>query len=416
MFYRTNSIFKLIIPFSFMGLFGASDAFAAGASIAEQGAGAAGIGGAATARADLADAIYYNPAALSLGPHKQWHVRGLLGASLLGPTIEHRAPDGTVTQADSSVTPIPRLYLGGSIDRVGFGVALHAPFGSGVMWPEDWVGKYELQESNLSVLEASGVVSVRIIDGISIAAGGRVQRGQLGIRRAIDVVDPERAASVQISADDTALGGSVALMAQPVEWLTIGLTGRTATTMEFSGEADFKDVPIELEESARDTRVRRAEIVLPPRAALGASVRFGASIVQADFEYFGWQRTQEFVIDFEDEGIEDVRQDRSWRPSFAGRFGYEHRLLDDQVALRVGGFVDDTPVPASTLGASSPDGLRLGGALGAGWTSPLGVGVQGSATWTRIGRRDVRDPDITQGSYGGSLWAVSVDATMNLGR
>lgn len=393
-----------------------STAWAAGASLPEQGAGAAGIGGAATARPDLIESVYYNPAALSLTGHSTWHARGLVGASLVLPTIEHQAPDGVATRADSSATALPRVYLGGGLDRVGFGVALHAPFGSRVTWPDEWTGRTELQESSLSVLEASGVVSVRVFQKVSIAAGVRAQRGELGIRRAIDVVDPERDASVQISAADTALGASLALMAQPVDWLTIGVTGRTATTMDFTGEADFREVPIELEESARDTYVRSAEIVLPARAALGASARLGARIIQADLEYFGWQRTQELVIDFEQDDIEDVRQAREWRPSFSARFGYEHRLLDDAVALRAGGFVDDTPIPADTLGAGSPDGLRLGGAVGAGWTSPMGALVQGSATWTTIGRRTVRDPDLTQGSYGGSLWAVSLDVGYEIGR
>ena len=412
-----------------------AQAHAAGFALPDAGAGAAGVGGAATARGDLIEAAYYNPAAFVLRarPRRRirkaifkrepWGFAASLGVSMLAPSLRYMAPSGSEGSAQDATSQGgasygPRIYLGGGVGRLGFAFSFHAPYGSSIRWPEDWTGRTELLSSDLRVLESAPHLAVRIVDELAISAGVRFQSATLGTSRAIAFPD-EDASRVRISADAFALAFAFSALYEPLSWLAFGASVRTGSRLDFVGEADFEDVPRELQASARDTPVRVEGVHLPLRAALGGSIelnRFGR--LQADLMYYGWHRNEALVIDFEDEAVEDVTQPRQWRRSFTARFGYEYnKLLSGKLALRAGGFVDDTPVPRATLSASSPDGLRLGATAGVGLVDLFSTGLQvqcaGSAT--HIGHREVAMAGTTPGSYGGRLLALHLDLGYRFG-
>ena len=172
--------------------------------------------------------------------------------------------------------------------------------------------------------------------------------------------------------------------------------------------ANFNDVPIELEDRAHDTNMTTT-FVMPGRFAFGLAFDHGSGVASADLEYFAWSTTEQLVIDFEDEGMDDVVQDRQWKNTLALRLGYEHRLLADLLALRAGFAYDASPVPDQTVGPSSPDGPRITGAVGAGVRAPFGLLANVSASYTRITPREVIDEESLPGSYDGSFLALGLD-------
>lgn len=406
-----------------------SQVMAAGFELPDAGAAATGVGGAATARGDLTEAAYYNPAAFALRARpprrvkraifkrEPWGFAASLGASAIAASLRHESgSDGAASQGGAAY--VPRVYLGGGVGRFGFAFSFHAPYGSSIRWPATWAGRTELVSSELRVLEYAPHLAARLLDDLAISTGVRFQSATIGTSRAL-AFPGEGASSVQLSGDAFAVAFASSALYEPTSWLSLGASVRTGSSLEFAGEADFEGVPRELQASARDTPVTITGMHLPLRAALGGSVdldRFGR--LQADLIYYGWHRNEALQIDFEDEAVEDVTQPRDWRRSFTARFGYEYDALwSGRLALRAGGFVDDTPVPRATLSAASPDGLRLGVTAGVGAVDLFSTGLQlqlaGSAT--SIGRREVALEGVTPGSYGGRLLALHVDVGYRFG-
>lgn len=385
-----------------------AQALAAGFAIGEQGAASGALAGAATARPDLPEAGFYNPAGYVLmDAATPWSARGVLGLTLIRPRLTHTSQE-VETRAGSSFTPLPRVHLGGGTKWLGASASFDVPFGSSIDWGRAWPGRHELTSSSLQVLEFGANLASRPHRLLALSAGARLQTSALEIKRRVDVAAPERDARVHLLGEARGLGLQASLLVMPLDSLTFGLTYRSRVTHDFKGVADFEDIPIELEDRAHDTPMS-ARFVMPSRLALGGAFDHATGVVSADLEVWGWQTTRELVIDFEDEGMEDVRQPREWERTVAARVGYEHRLLAELLRLRVGAALDASPVPDETVGPSSPDGRRLTGSLGAGYVAPFGLSASLGVSYTRIMARDAAAQATLPGRYEGDIFALSFD-------
>jgi long-chain fatty acid transport protein len=387
------------------GALSAGEAAAAGFAVSEQGAGAAGVGGAATARSDLLEAAFYNPSAFALEGERGW--AGWAGATLLAPTLTHTSPGGVETSTLPSLAPVPALRLGGAVGDFGVSATWGVPYGSGLRWPEDWAGRTASIASSVQVFEGGVDVSWRPLDWLAVGMGARLQRGILGLEQGIDVIDPDADARVRIAGDAWAPAWGAHVLARPIAPLRVGLTYRSGSVLEMQGQADFTGVPRELEPSAHDSTFTAA-FPTPWRAALGVAWTFeGVGVVSADLESFGWGVFDELVIDFDDPDLDDAGQPRRWSTTLAARLGYEH-LLADGLRLRAGATWDPSPSTPETLSPSSPDTDRLGGALGVGWRSGWGLSLDASASFTALLGAEGVGEDAYPGRYGGSILGVGL--------
>lgn len=385
-----------------------STAQAAGFALAEQGAAHQGLAGATVAREEVGSAGFSNPAAYGMASG----LRAMVGGAFLAPTITHTA-DGAATETESGVSTLPQLHVGGAVEtgagRFGGHVAFFAPYGSSVVWPAGWSGRYEAQRTELQVLEVGAGVAYSPARWLSVSAGPRLLLGALETARDIDVVDPTRDTSVTVVTDGQAWGWQLSVMSQPVERLTLGASWRSGAKIALSGTADFQDVPIELSGRARDTRVTTT-LPTPHRVAVGGAWDFGPGSLSLDIEYFSWSAFESLVLDFEDDNVGDVTQQRRWEDTVAVRVGWEHRLVDEQLRLRAGGAWDPSPGPTDTLAPSSPDTDRVSAGLGAGWRFEdlLGLSLDGAVGYTALLEREASDPELFEGSYSGQLWTAGV--------
>ncbi|QDG50872.1 hypothetical protein FIV42_09045 [Persicimonas caeni] len=386
------------------GLLYAQPALAAGFAIGEQGAGARGVGGAATARADLGGAGFHNPAAFGFADSLMISA----GVSGLAPSVAHVQPgSGEQTGAQTDLSTIPYGHVGYRFGDFGVGLSFDVPFGSGLSWPKDWRGRFEITSIELQVFEVAGVVVWRPIDELSIAAGPRLGRSTVGYGRQIDAVDTE--GSVQLAGDATGLGAQLALMYRPLDELTLGLSWRSRMHLDFSGWANFEDVPIELQQKAHDQYVT-TELTLPDRIALGAAWAFDDAIASVDVTYWTWSTFQEFGIDFAHDQTPDVTQPRNWNDSITLAAGWEQKGWVEDLDLRVGLAFDMAPSPSNTLSPSSPDGNRLIPSLGAGYTVVDGLQVDvGYGHVVFMGAE--ASGDAFPGSYDASAELLSLGVT-----
>ncbi len=334
---------------------------AAGFAVGEQGAAARGVGGAATARSDFGEAGFYNPAAWGFAEGLSLSA----GMSAIVPTITHVHPDsGDQTPATTGLSAPPYASAAYRFGDFAAGVSFNVPFGSGLRWPQDWSGRFDVTAIELQVFEVAGVFAWRPIEELSVAVGPRLQRSTVAYERQIDAVDTE--GSVRLAGDAIGFGAQLAAMYRPNDRLSLGLSWRSRVYHGFSGWADFQDVPVELSEKAHDQYVT-TEITLPDRVALGTAWEFDRAVASVDVTYWAWSTFDEFAIDFADDETPDVAQPRNWSDSLTLAAGWEQHGWAPDLSVRFGLAFDAAPSPTDTLSPSSPDGNRLVPSVGAGY-------------------------------------------------
>lgn len=344
-----------------VGLWGAP-ALAGGYAQGTQGAASAGVAGAMTARPDTPEAGYYNPAGFVLRPG--WSA--MVGAGAIFPTLYHVEPGGGErTRAENELALVPHLHAHWRPGkRWALGMSLGVPYGSSLRWPENWAGRFEAQAVSLRAWEASPSLALRPVDWLAIGAGPRLVYGTIGLTRHIDVARSGEEASVDLSANAAGLGAQVGVWLAPTRRLSFGMSWRSTVRLNFSGTADFTDVPPELSEQARDTPFATT-MVLPDRLTLGGAWKLGAdAIVSLDVEYNRWSANQTFDVDFEDEQVDDIQEPRGWRDTFGMRAGVEYASPLGGLVMRSGFAVDPTPTPPDALTPAQPDTDRYIASLG----------------------------------------------------
>lgn len=343
-------------------LFATSQASAAGFAIGEQGAAALGTGGAATARSDLGETGFYNPA--GWGFARQLNIS--VGGAAIKASIAHISPeDDQRTEAITTPETPPYVHVGVRLADFALGFSFDVPFGSGLEWPSDWRGRFDVTSIRLEVFEFAGNVVWRAHDNFAIAAGPRFLPSAVKYGRQIDAVDVE--GRVNLAGTARGFGGQISALYRPTDKLGFGLNYRSRVRLAFTGQANFEEIPIELQQKAHDQRVT-TELTLPDRIALGAAWQIGAGILSLDAIYWTWSTFEVFGIEFEDADTPDVADKRDWHDSITLRVGWEQRDLIDHMALRAGLAFDQTPSPTHTLSPSLPDGSRLMPTLGVGYT------------------------------------------------
>lgn len=389
-----------------VAVFTTTNASAAGFAVGEQGASSLGVAGAATARDDLPETGYYNPAATPAGPV------GTVGVSLIFPNIEHVDPDsGETTSAEGGAETPPYVHLGWIADfgrhRAGLIAVGHVPFGAGLHWPGDWTGRFDVTAIELQVFEvsANAVYGLDLTDDLSlgVSASLRALRSTVELSRQIDAVESE--ASVRLGGVANAFSGGAAAHAR---WrdLCVGLNFRAAATMDFTGAAHFEDVPPELSGAAHDQAVSTS-VTLPRRLAVGGAYDLGFGTPSVEAEWFGWSSFQTFGIDFADEETPDVEEPRNWHDTVTLRAGYEHRLPMLPLSLRGGVAFDPTPSPTDTLSPTLPDASRIVGTIGAGYHFDFGLRIDAAFAHIALLGAEATGEDAFPAIYGGSAEVLS---------
>jgi long-chain fatty acid transport protein len=389
-------------------VFGAGDVHAAGFAVAEQGAAALGMANAVTGVPEAAGAAMFNPAALSV-------TAGLgisVSASAVMPFLTHTYTQDTASEFH--VAAIPALSLDWtSTGPIRFGgvMGLNVPFGASLAWPKTWPGRFEVTSISLQVFEWSGNLLFGYFAddfSITIAAGPRFLRSAVELEKTIDAVDTE--GFVQLGGAANAVSFQASLFASYRD-LSLGLSFRPGTRLEYSGEADFSEIPIELTYAAHDQPVTTS-VELPDRVAAGLSYDLGVGRVSADLEYFGWSSFKTFGIDFEDPNTPDVDEPRNWEDTFAARAGYEHRNFSVPLKLRAGFAWDPTPSPNNTLSPTLPDSDRVSFSLGASWDFGKKITADLAFSQVILLEKSSEGDEVLPGTYSGFAEVLSIGTRM----
>lgn len=372
----------------------AVDAGAAGIKQNENAATGTGMAHSRVAIVDEPSAVYYNPAAMT-------RLKGSgfsLGVSLLRLTGDFTAdagiPVGSPTpqldagESTSMDMPLqfpPHLYGVHQIpeSNLAVGLGIYSPYASATQWPDDWAGRNFGTRSRLYALAFNPVVAWEVTPELSIAAGFSIMQSVFEFRQVIRPVvgDPTQDIPVRLAGDGTTWGGNVAVLWDPVENLSVGVSFRASARATMTGDAVFeRPDPVfaeqfpdqEMETSFKFPELLNAGVGFYPRDDLK---------LNAEIEFARSNAFQEQIIELETGRPTDALvREANWSNTTAFRLGADY-MASSRFNFRGGLAWDPTPVPITSLSPTMPDSNRIVGGLGStyywrGHEVALGLGYQ----------------------------------------
>ncbi len=342
-------------------LLGSATAEAGGYIVSEVGSRTSGRATAAVGMIDTPAAIYFNPGNVALLPGLQLEAT----ANVLMPQWQYtRLESGAPTEESDFGTSVPpALSLTYNFGDMGFGdlaagLGVYVPYGSTLAWPDGWTGRTDLRELDLRVFEITPVVGLRPHKMVSVGFGLRYLPSQVYLKRAVDFAG-QAEGEVELAGPGDAFGFSAGVTVLPVEGLVVGLGWRSATTLRFQGDSNFKfPAPFD---TAADDRDVEAEIPAPQVLRLG----FGYDILPKklnatiDFEYEMWGTFESLDITFKnDDGTEQtLASERDAQNTLVVHVGGEYKVTEE-IAVRAGYAFDPHTIPEHNVNATPPDSDR----------------------------------------------------------
>ncbi len=355
-----KKIFTIILSI----VFTSSMSFGGGFQLNEHGAKAMGMGGAYTAVANDASAIYWNGAGLT----QLYGTNILLGSTLIAPVSSFRGvtPDITEYKMEKQIFFPSHFFISHSYNKdLAVGLGFTSPFGLGTKWGEDWIGKYLAIETELQTFTISPVVAYNIADNFSLSAAFVYSFANVTITRKVPQTPFEGDAFVKLDGKDNfAAGYNFGLMYKPTPRLNLGLSFHSQLAYEFDGDAKTTGAQPLIDAKRLPNGGVKAELTTPFNFAFGAAYDVLYKLkISFDFQYVGWSSYDSLAIDFNDPDYSDLASPRLYDNSFIVRLGCDYKINND-LELLAGIYFDKNPVKEEYVNPSLPDANRLGFSFG----------------------------------------------------
>jgi long-chain fatty acid transport protein len=328
----------------------AGPAQGAGFAVVQQGTEAMAQGNAYVAEADNASAIYYNPAGLNQLKRAQFY----LGTFINSFDRDFNGPGGQYSETNHRLYRHLSAFLALPInDRVALGLGFFSPFGLGTVWPPAWVGRYLTTFSELRTFNFNPVVSVKVLDNLSLAAGFDALWASVELRRRFPVATMEGESILR--GDTNGVGYNLGLLYEVVPGVKLGVSYRSEIPVTFRG-----DVATNLRHLHVPTVGGTADLTFPASVTGGiAYSRFKPFTFEFDTTWTGWSSYDQLKVDLAAPvlGRRTLVSPKNWHDAWAFRFGGNYEIKPG-MKLRAGYIYDLTPVPDSTFDPQVPDANR----------------------------------------------------------
>ncbi len=314
-----------------------------------------GMGGAWTAWADDATAVWFNPAALSdVEPQVDVGAEIVIGPRTYTPV----ADDGTrgTPQKATVVAPVPsagvvgRFWYNGQPSRFTLAGGVWNTFGGQVAFEK--TGMPALDETQDAVVEASAGTAMRISDKLSIGASFRLGVGLFAVK----------ATQMPYDADLKAMGLGVSMawgfLFKPTDKVRIGAAWRAPLRITTTGDGTV------LGASGLEQVSVEHEQVWPQSASLGVGIAPTPQLKLAvQVDWFQWSMVKQLVVQLPGSGNPDQIYREDWDDSWTGRVGLDYAVTK-AVAVRTGAYYDTNAIPDRSSERQYLDSNKIGLAVG----------------------------------------------------
>ncbi|MGB2868483.1 MAG: outer membrane protein transport protein [Bacteroidota bacterium] len=354
-------------------------AHAGGFQINEHAARATGMAGAFAAQSSDPSAIFFNPAGLAFLKGKTLS----LGTTLIFPSTTFSGPTPSTQESkmNSQVFYPSNLYGTYAMnDDLVFGLGVYNPFGLGTEWPSNWVGRYLAVKADIVTFFINPTVAYKISDQLSVGVGVSYVYSSVSLSYNIATfTDQTRSTissqdgSVLLDATGSGINFDAGLLYKPMRDLSIGVSYRHSTKIDFSGTATFSNMQGLAQYFPGGTG--KTTITMPNSIYGGIAYNFTPELlVEADVQWVAWSTYDKLKVDLAD-GPPDPQsgnkplqtsqpaQVKDWADASLIRVGVQYSI-DDQLTVRGGYIFDSTPQPDKTAEPILPDADRNDFALG----------------------------------------------------
>jgi long-chain fatty acid transport protein len=361
---------------------------AAGFSIFEQGSKAMGLGGAFTAQADDASAIFFNVGGIAFQKERAFQ----LGATYITTeTADYKGlppyPGSGVNgeQKKLSKLPVHFYWVEPINDSWTFGLGLDTPFGLAVEWdhPNSWPGRFISQKAELQAVDLSVNLGYQATPKLGLGFGiiARTSTVELVAHRAAVnpfTLQPADVARVDLKSDsfNDGYGFQVGMLYKYNNSFQWGLTYRGSIKVDYSGDLTSRQISTgnPVFDAIVATQVpfgqkvgASTSIEFPDTASLGLNFALSPTWrLETDVNWTGWSHFKTLIATFDNPLVDDLVAPQNWEDVYSYRLGVRW-MRSQKTEWRFGYVYDENPIPDETLGPLLPDANRTGYSVGYGF-------------------------------------------------
>ena len=344
----------------------------------------------APANIDDGSMVFFNPGAMSQVRGRLVSVAGYAiapsatfhdNASHLSPLLGGAPLKGGNGGDSPNLVSVPNVYFVQELtNRIAFGFGFNTPFGMRNSYQQDWKGRYQALDSEISTFNFNPSLSFKVTEKFSFGAGFNVQYMQARLTNAIDLgpacfltlgpapcvsrgILPQAAdGHVSLKGDSVGFGYNFGAFYALNQDTRLGVSYRSRVTHDIHGNADFsvpdKAIALTHANILVDSNARTS-VTLPDSVLFGLTHRFNPRwAVSADALWTHWSLVRELRTDFSSAQPDDV-QSLNWRDTWRYALGVNHFSENNKWTWRMGFAYDETPVPnAQNRSARIPDSSR----------------------------------------------------------
>ncbi|KAA3650270.1 MAG: hydrocarbon degradation protein [Bacteroidetes bacterium] len=379
--------------------------FAGGFQVNLQGNQQTGMGHLGTSFYLGASSAYFNPAMLGHGESKISVEAGANGITSY--VIYQNQETGATAETDNPMGTPFHLYGSYRInDQITAGLAVYTPFGSSVVWGDDWDGKYLIQDISLSAIFIQPTFSIKASDKISVGLGLVYATGAFELNRAIAFQSSQSAyGQTNLKGNASGFGYNFGFHYKPTEKLNVGVTYRSGIKMALNGGDATFTAPKSTATNLPPTNKFDAELPLPGTTTIGLSYDVSEKLTVAiEYSRVAWDVYQSLDFDFETNtsALKDSKNARKYEASSIFRVGAQYKV-NEKIIARAGAYYDQSPVQDEYFNPETPNTDNIGLTCGISYEISEKLSVDGSFLYIDGQEREsyYTDPNNKSASAGG---------------
>lgn len=372
----------------------AAPALAAGYGLREQSTEAMGeaYAGAAATGSD-AGFLTYNPAAAAATQGGDF---ALSAVSIMPGSSANYTTALTAAGTPAGGNAAPKDFIRNAIipdiairqrldDRWSVGLAVSVPWGLATKYPNGWAGRYHGLDTKLQAINITPVIAYDLAPGITIAGGMQAQYTKGTLSSAVDIgtlaalnalpgaIPGGEDGSTTIKAHGWGYGFVLGTRAELDDGWTLGLSYRSAVHHTLSGPWTFTLDSVGLGAAIRSATTLLSDTTARAKVTTPADVQFGLRkkltddwTLLAGADWTDWSSFKNLTAVAANPVQPNDVTVANWKGSWLVSLGAEYAASDD-LTLRLGTAIDETPAPSATLETRVPDATRTWVAAGATW-------------------------------------------------
>jgi long-chain fatty acid transport protein len=301
------------------------------------------------------------------------------------------------------------------IEDLSIGLAVNTPYGLSMAWPDDWKGRFLIQNVAFKAITIQPTISWKIKDIIGFGAGLVIATGDVDMNKAIPLQDATGEGSLNINGSTTQFGFNAGIMVHPVKGLSLGLDYRSKIDMSVEkGDATF-DVPASV---SANFPANLVDVTLP----LPANLDFGASyeindkiMIGMSLNYVFWSAYDSLIFNFRTKtpAVGTTSQPKLYEDRLISRIGVQWKI-NKLIVVRAGGYFDPSPVKSDYLDPMLPSSDEIGLTCGLSIYPVKGLSIDAAFEYLySIERTGSYTPEGFSGTYSSSFYIPGIGLTYN---